>query len=96
MASRNKKPAKTMAAAPTKGKRPLMVGIVTDGSTSYGRSILRGIMRFANLERRWLLHKDIWRTPESLARFPQCDGAIISGLPAEASGGIVQRSRIAV
>jgi LacI family transcriptional regulator len=55
------------------------VGVVVDGVSSYGRAVLRGVMRYANLQRRWELHEDIWRAAEYEGYFPKCDGAILAG-----------------
>jgi LacI family transcriptional regulator len=59
--------------------RPL-VGVIVDGISSYGRGILRGVMRYANLERRWLLYKDLRHSLTSMARWPKCDGMIVAGV----------------
>lgn len=59
--------------------RPL-VGVVVDGISSYGRGILRGVMRYANLERRWLLYKDLRHSLNSMAKWPRCDGMIAAGV----------------
>ncbi|HEX3358211.1 MAG TPA: substrate-binding domain-containing protein [Tepidisphaeraceae bacterium] len=53
--------------------------MIVDGVSSYGRAVLRGVMRYANLQRRWELHEDIWRAAESRQYFPRCDGAILAG-----------------
>jgi LacI family transcriptional regulator len=53
---------------------------VVDGASSFGRQILRGVLRYANLQRRWLLHEDIWRVVESRAHWPECSGAIVAGV----------------
>jgi LacI family transcriptional regulator len=69
------------------------VGIILDISNVYGRSILRGIMKVASTERRWVTYKDFWRSPESLDRFPECDGAIVSALPPEKVELILARAK---
>lgn len=56
-----------------------LVGVVIDGASTYGRSILRGVMRYANLQRRWQLHVDVRQAFESQAHWPHCDGTIIAG-----------------
>ena len=53
---------------------------MVDGASSFGRQILRGVLRYANLQRRWLLHEDIWRMVESRAHWPECSGAIVAGV----------------
>ncbi|HYO10248.1 MAG TPA: substrate-binding domain-containing protein [Tepidisphaeraceae bacterium] len=70
-----------------------LVGVVIDGVSSYGRGVLRGVMRYANLQRRWLLHEDLWRATESLRHFPECDGAIIAGAGGGTFDFIRQRCR---
>ena len=42
----------------SKSSRPL-VGIGVDGTTGYGRGVMRGVMRYANLQRRWLIHEQM-------------------------------------
>ena len=60
--------------------RPL-VSVVVDGISSYGRAILRGVLRYANLKRRWQLHEALWRSSESpLGRWRASDGAILAGV----------------
>jgi len=72
-----------MAKAGSKIKnRSPIVAIILDISNVYGRSILRGIMKVASAERHWVTYKDFWRTPESLARLPECDGAIVTAVNA--------------
>lgn len=56
-----------------------MVGVVVDGVSAYGRGVLRGVLRHANLDRQWILHEDLWRASETLDAFPKCDGAIVAG-----------------
>ena len=48
------------------GQRLPYVGIILDISKVYGRSILRGIMKVASTERRWVTYKDFWRSSELL------------------------------
>lgn len=60
-------------------RRPV-VGVVIDGASDYGRSVLRGVLRYANLQRRWQLHEDMWSTASAPAYWPDCDGAILSSV----------------
>ncbi len=70
-----------------------MVAIFVDGSSGYGRSVFRGVMRYANAQRRWLIHSETRRmSPESLV-LPRCDGAIVAGVPEEILPIIRKRSR---
>ena len=71
-----------------------------DGVTGFGRAIMRGVMRYANVQRRWLLHEEL-RHPVDvpLPNWPECDGAILAGVgPAvlefvrERSGHVVRCS----
>lgn len=77
------------AASEAAARKPL-VGIVVDCKDTYGRAILRGVTRYANLQRRWLLFKDLDRTFRATGGpLPQLDGAVVSGLPPAA----VERTR---
>lgn len=77
---------------PTPRPRPL-VGVFVDGVSTYGRSILRGVMRFANLQRRWVLHEDLWAAAESTRQLPGCDGAIYAGIGVAGLDVVRQRCR---
>lgn len=70
--------------------RPL-VGVVVDGISAYGRGILRGVMRHANLERQWLLYKDLRHSLSSMVNWPQCDGMIVGGVSTVVLQHILQR-----
>jgi LacI family transcriptional regulator len=70
-------------------KRPL-IAVVVDGVTGYGRAVMRGVMRYANIERRWLLHEELRHVLTGpLTSWPKCDGAILAGV----SNDIVQAIR---
>src|SRR5947209_20349361 len=86
---------RTTPATPAAPRQPL-VGLAVEGVTVYGRSILRGVMRYANLQRRWVLHEDLWRVSQTLTHWPQCDGAVIAGVEWEAFDYVQARSRYAV
>ena len=43
----------------------------------FGRGLLRGVMRYANARRKWLLHEEIRAFGEPSDTWPRCDGAII-------------------
>lgn len=60
--------------------RPL-VGILASRSDTYGRAIVRGAARYANLRRRWLLFKDLDRIigDGGDRAWPALDGAIFAG-----------------
>lgn len=44
----------------------------------FGRDVLRGVMRYANARRRWLLHEEIRACGEGPENWPECDGAIMA------------------
>jgi len=70
-----------------------LVGIAIDGATGYGRAVMRGVMRYANLQRRWLIHEE-FRPMSSLSnRWPRCDGAVAAGTSAATFEHIRRRSR---
>jgi LacI family transcriptional regulator len=58
-------------------KRRYRVGLAIDAAMSYGRGIMRGVMRYANVRRQWVLHEEFHAT-SSLQEWPQCDGAILT------------------
>ena len=57
------------------------VGLFVDGVSSYGCGVLRGVTDYANLQRRWRLHPELWPIEDRLASLPDCDGAIVAGQP---------------
>lgn len=59
-----------------------VVGIFVDGVTGFGRSIMRGAMRFANLQRRWQI-VEVLRNEFTPQRWPRFDAAIVAGTSAE-------------
>ena len=73
-----------------------MIGIAADGVTGYGRAVMRGAMRFANAQRRWLIHQELRRTYEPDRQWPVSDGAIVAGVSREFFKRIRQRSRFVV
>lgn len=68
-----------------------MLGVVVDGVSSYGRAVLRGVVRYANLQRRWVLHKDLRPDAESIRHLPACDGVIVAGISTQAFKSIQAR-----
>lgn len=75
---------------------PPQIGIAVDGVTGYGRAVLRGVLRYANLQRKWLIHKDMWARRDSAVEWPRCDGTIIAGVEFPVHQEIVAASRYAV
>ncbi|MGN6727286.1 MAG: substrate-binding domain-containing protein [Tepidisphaeraceae bacterium] len=67
------------ATAPTFRKRPT-VAIIVDGVTGFGRAVLRGVMRHANLQRKWLLHEELTHAASPVEAWPKFDGIIIAGV----------------
>lgn len=67
-----------------------------DASTGYGRDVMRGVMRYANLQRSWLIYEEIRRMQVDGQDWPQCDGAIIAGVGVEGLEKIRRRSRFVV
>jgi len=74
-------------------KRLPSVAIVLDVTNVYGQAILRGVMKVASTERRWITHKDFIRTPESFARMPRCDGAIVTSLSPDALPAVLSKAK---
>ena len=72
-------------------ERPL-VGISVDGAMGHGRALMRGVMRFANARRRWLLHEELRAVFPEGVPWPKCDGAIHAGGNAALTAEIYQRS----
>ena len=73
--------------------RPV-IGIAVDGASAYGRGIMRGIMQYANVQRRWEIYTMLRGTLEAGPRdWPRCDGAICAGVQREVLESIRGRSR---
>jgi LacI family transcriptional regulator len=58
------------------------VGVLVDGVTGFGRAIMRGFMRYANLQRRWIIHEEMRHLMDVPPDWPECDGTIIAGVGA--------------
>src|SRR5947209_8051099 len=69
------------------------VGIVLDTSTAFGRSILRGIQKYANLQRHWLIYKEMARASTDVLKLPDCDGIIVGGVRKPLVDGLRQRCK---
>lgn len=61
---------------------PPLIGVVSDATTTYGRAIVRGVTRYANLQRRWLLFLDLDRSADILSELPPLDGGVFAGMDA--------------
>jgi LacI family transcriptional regulator len=77
-------------------RRQPLVGIAVEAVTTYGRSVLRGVLKYANLQRKWLLHKDIWSVTGNTVPWPRCDGTIIAGIGAGIFSQVQAKSRLMV
>src|SRR5579862_8270667 len=64
-----------------------VVGLAVETTTGFGREILRGIMRYANALRQWVLLEDFHGYLKEPDDWPKCDGAIIAGR----TGGFAER-----
>ena len=61
-----------------------MIGIAIDGASAYGRGIMRGIMQYANAQRRWEIYSMLRGTLEVGPHdWPRCDGAICAGVKSD-------------
>jgi LacI family transcriptional regulator len=72
------------------------VGVVCDCTDTYGRAILRGVARYANLQRRWLLFKDLKNAFDAHRQWKDLDGGIFAGMPAKEFDQARKRCRHAV
>ena len=72
-------------------RRHTAVGVATEPVSAFGRSILRGVIRYANLQRNWILHKDMWWV--NAAHWPECDGTILGGVKPGMLAAIKEHSR---
>jgi LacI family transcriptional regulator len=53
---------------------------VIDCNNTFGRAIFRGVTRYANLQRRWLLFKDMDKVLDEHSKWPDLDGVIFAGV----------------
>ncbi|MDB5327087.1 MAG: xylR 1 [Phycisphaerales bacterium] len=60
---------------------------------NYGRLIIRGIHRYANARREWLLHEELRPGTVDFKRWPRCDGAIFAGLTTVAFKALAKRTK---
>lgn len=75
-------------------RRISVIGVVAACSINYGRDALRGIMRYANLHKDWLVHVDPWDTTgRHIEQFPETDGAIYAGGGDDVYELLLSRSR---
>ena len=77
-------------------QKRFVVGVAVDSVNNYGRLILRGIHRYANARREWLLHEEMRPATIDFSRWPKCDGAIFAGLVSKSAARLCRKSRFAV
>src|SRR5580658_9000074 len=58
-------------------RKPL-IGVVVDAAMGYGRTILQGVMQYANLRRRWLFQEELRARGGKLDQWHDCDGVILA------------------
>lgn len=57
------------------------MGIAVDGASAYGRAVMRGAMRYIQVQRRWEIFSALRGTYDyPPIGWPTCDGAIIAGV----------------
>jgi len=61
------------------GTRRPLVGIIANCLDRYGRDILQGATNYANLQRKWLLFKDMEMVLANRAELPPLDAVIFAG-----------------
>lgn len=74
----------------------LRVGIIADCSNTYGRAILRGATRYANLQRKWVIYKELQNVFDRPSHWPPLDGAIFAGVSAKVFEAGIKHCRFAV
>lgn len=72
------------------------MGIIVNCTHSYGRAILRGVTRYANIHRRWMLLSDVGKTFDDIESLPELDGAICGGVPYPVFRHILNHTRFTV
>lgn len=54
----------------------MLVGIAVDAAMGYGRQVLRGVLTYANINRKWRLIEEFRLQQLDPAAWPKCDGII--------------------
>ncbi len=85
---RSIRPAKVLA-------KPI-VGVVVDGVMGHGRALIRGVLRYANARRCWLLHEELRGGFSPEFQWPRCTGAIVSGGAAGVFDVVREKTRFIV
>jgi LacI family transcriptional regulator len=57
------------------------VALLVEPANDFGRAIMRGVMRYANLQRRWRLFADLDSVLQPGGAWPRFDGAVFAGVP---------------
>jgi LacI family transcriptional regulator len=70
-----------------------VVGVGIESSTAYGRRVLRGVMRFANIRREWILAKEFNIGTTDTMAWPVCEGGIVAVTDGRLLGEIKKRCR---
>jgi LacI family transcriptional regulator len=73
-------------------KRPL-IGVVVDAAMGYGRTVLQGVMQYANIRRRWLFQEELRAQGGKLDKWQDCDGVILAAATSTVINQIRQRTR---
>ena len=55
-----------------------VVGIGIEASTAFGRRIMHGAMRYANIRREWILAKEFNVGTTDASAWPMCEGGIVT------------------
>jgi LacI family transcriptional regulator len=56
-----------------------IVGVAVETATAYGREIVLGFMRYANVHRQWVLLEDFQGQLLRPSDWPRCDGFVVAG-----------------
>lgn len=56
-----------------------LVGIASESFSHFGRSVIRGVLQYANLQRDWEIYRDVVQVTTDL-EWPTCDGTVVGGL----------------
>lgn len=76
--------------------RPL-VGIAVDGASTYGRGVMRGAMRYIQVQRRWDIFSALRGTFDvPPIPWPKCDGTIMAGVHGDLFDRIQKQARFAI
>ena len=81
---------------PPRQARPL-VGIAVDGASTYGRGVMRGAMRYIQIQRRWDIFSALRGTFDIPPMpWPKCDGAIVAGIHGDLFARVQKQTRFTI